>query len=380
MVTLKVPLFLWVIVLVDQTPVYGRPVLGLPQIPSFQSLLNPPPWKRTGFFTDNPLSTVQRSFQDIQSNIGRSMSSLLAAGSAMRNRMFGMITGATKQGSFPSYKSPQPVRVIANNNLPQHLPHSHTNHIDQSTSGQTIPNVITFHEVHPQIDNIIGQVTNTNEYDSYGAPVGPLQTEYTPSQEIHAPESNIEDSYGPPITPLYIPVEDDSYGAPVAPLKTEYNPIEDLYIPESNTDIKESYVAAVAPVYTPVKEAVKVPVHEIHTIPKPEITVEHPKGGHNQHVPNILGHNNDIDVEKVIHPGGSTDIDVHKVEVLGAASVVQASSASVPDQEHPEKYQNFDSDLLQDVVEVNLWYKDTHKLKHHEKGQKHKVIPHLLQR
>ena len=65
------------------------------------------------------------------------------------------------------------------------------------------------------------------------------------------------------------------------------------------------------------------------------------------------------------------------MEVLGAQSVVQAPSAQFPDQTHPEKYQNHDSDLLQDIVEVNLWYKDTKKFKHHKHGHKNKVIPHL---
>jgi hypothetical protein len=92
---------------------------------------------------------------------------------------------------------------------------------------------------------------------------------------------------------------------------------------------------------------------------------------------NTIDHSTDLSDEPVIHPGGSQDIDIHKVEILGAASVVQAASAQVPDQSHPEKYLNFNSELLQNVVDHNLWYKQTKKLKHHKHGEKLKVIPHL---
>ena len=52
----------------------------------------------------------------------------------------------------------------------------------------------------------------------------------------------------------------------------------------------------------------------------------------------------------ISHAGGSVDIDIHKVEVLGAASAAQKASATVPDQEHPEKYLNLDSDTLEEIV------------------------------
>lgn len=396
----KVLFLVGIVVLVHQTPVNGMPILNLPQLPNLQSLLQQSQWKRAGFFSDDPLSTIQRSFQDMQSNVGRSMSSFLAAGSALRNRMIGMITGASKQGPSPSHHSPHPVRVLANNNIPQHSLHSHGNNIHQSSSGQTIPNLdnsIPYHDLQqvpspseydsygapaaplnteyiPIKETYVDESSNFIE-DSYGAPVAPLKTEYIPTQETFVIETNndVEDSYGTPISPIHTPVEesnnDDSYGAPVKP---EYIPVEDIFVTASNNDNDDSYGTPVAPVYNPSKEPVEAPVHEVHIIPPPEITADHPKGGHNPHVPNILAHNNDVGDEAVIHPGGSKDIDVHKVEILGAASVVQSPSASFPDQEHPEKYQNFDSDLLQDIVEVNLWYKDTHKLKHHKKGLKKK--------
>ena len=60
---------------------------------------------------------------------------------------------------------------------------------------------------------------------------------------------------------------------------------------------------------------------------------------------------------------------------------LQAASAKVPDQEHPEKYLNHNHDLLLSVVEHNLWRKQTKQFKHHPEkhGDKLKVIPHLVQ-
>ena len=55
----------------------------------------------------------------------------------------------------------------------------------------------------------------------------------------------------------------------------------------------------------------------------------------------------------------------------------QASSAQVPDQSHPEKYLNHNHDHLIDVVEHNLWYKQTKQFKHHHHGEKLRVIPHI---
>ena len=88
-----------------------------------------------------------------------------------------------------------------------------------------------------------------------------------------------------------------------------------------------------------------------------------------------------IEAEPVIHPGGSQDVDYQKVQTIGVASVVQAASAKVPDQEHPEKYLNHNHDLLLSVVEHNLWRKQTKQFKHHPEkhGDKLKVIPPLVQ-
>ena len=82
-----------------------------------------------------------------------------------------------------------------------------------------------------------------------------------------------------------------------------------------------------------------------------------------QHPHNIFNQFPRIPSPPIPHPGGSEDIDIHKVEVLGAASAEQKASATVPDQEHPEKYTNFDSDTLEAVVNNNLWYEDTQILK-----------------
>ena len=98
--------------------------------------------------------------------------------------------------------------------------------------------------------------------------------------------------------------------------------------------------------------------------------------------------------EPVIHPGGSQGVDYNKVSHVGVHTVVQvtkivdvllmltcsdpqASSARVPDQSHPEKYLNHNHEHLLDVVEHNLWYKETKQFKHHHHGEKLRVIPHI---
>ena len=98
--------------------------------------------------------------------------------------------------------------------------------------------------------------------------------------------------------------------------------------------------------------------------------------------------------EPVIHPGGSQAVDYNKVSHVGVHTVVQvirllmfkssltssdlqASSAQVPDQTHPEKYLNHNHEHLLDVVQHNLWYKETKKFKHHHHGEKLRVIPHI---
>lgn len=100
--------------------------------------------------------------------------------------------------------------------------------------------------------------------------------------------------------------------------------------------------------------------------------------------------------EPVIHPGGSQAVDYNKVSHVGVHTVVQvisiaanivvcspkltfvqASSAQVPDQSHPEKYLNHNHEHLLDVVQHNLWYKETKKFKHHHHGEKLRVIPHI---
>ena len=47
----------------------------------------------------------------------------------------------------------------------------------------------------------------------------------------------------------------------------------------------------------------------------------------------------------------------------------------MPDQSHPERYMNFDTEWLDMVVHNNLWYKNTKAIRHHHHGQKKKVIP-----
>jgi hypothetical protein len=297
-----------------------------------------PTRRRESSISENPFQSVTKSIQDIQTNVGRSFSSLLAVGSALGQKVFSIIPRAPRfLGGLPDqFKTPPQTANQIPGNIYNSNVKEHQHHNEQSHSTLQYPNF-------DDCDCHFGPDTNIPSFQPYSpeiitespkneplAVVETIETQTT-SYTIHGKDSS--------------PPPEDLYGIPLAPV----------------------YIPTAAPVV----------VHEVHEIPHPLITPEHPKGGHNPHVPNILDHENDVETEIVIHPGGSTDIDVHKVEVLGAASVVQAASASVPDQTHPEKYLNSDSDLLQDLVEVNLWYKDTKKMKHHKHGEKSKVIPHL---
>merc|ERR1719481_398315 len=185
--------------------------------------------------------------------------------------------------------------------------------------------------------------------ETYGSPIG-------------APLNN------PPISPEEIPL-DETYGSSLKlPVdKTSSFPIE--------TSVDDTYGSSIS---TAVDENFVSPSEDVNSLPSslpPSLKSEPITDNsiHDLRIPDKVH-------EVVIHPGGGDTkehLDVHKVEILGAASVVQASSAQVPDQAHPEKYMNFDTDLLDKVVHHNLWYKDTKVFKHHKHGHKHKVIPHL---
>jgi len=221
-----------------------------------------------GFFSDNPLISVKRSFQDIQTNVEKSMQSLLAAGSAIGQRMLGMITRSPRVLLSPQQQvAPRPSHHQHNENFPDF------NNCDCHFGGE---------DLQPY----------TSDLESYGAPAAPLVT---------------------------LPQSDSPTPDPAADL----------------TELTEG-------VYD-------------NTIDGEPI----------------------IEAEPVIHPGGSQSVDYQKVQTIGVESVVQAASAGVPDQSHPEKYLNHNHDLLLSVVEHNLWRKETKKLKHHHHGEKLKVIPHL---
>jgi len=221
-----------------------------------------------GFFADNPLISVKRSFQDIQTNVEKSMQTLLAAGSAIGQRMLGMITRSPRVLLSPQQQ------VVAR---PTHQHHT---------------------ENFPDFDNCDCH---------FGA------------EDLQPYTSDLE-----------------SYGAPAAPLVTL--PQSDSATPDPAVDLTE------------LTEGV---------------------------YDNTIDGEPIIEAEPVIHPGGSQSVDYQKVQTIGVESVVQAASAGVPDQSHPEKYLNHNHDLLLSVVEHNLWRKETKKLKHHHHGEKLKVIPHL---
>lgn len=226
--------------------------------------------RRVGFFVDNPLISVKRSFQDIQTNVERSMQSLLAAGSAIGQRMLGMITRSPRLLVTPHHPvTARPATVHHGENFPDFQ--NCDCHFGVEAPAQFQP---------------------YTELESYGAPAAPVL------------------SHPPPVSPVPGPIADLT---------------EEVF---DNTIDGEPIIEA----------------------------------------------------EPVIHPGGSQDVDYQKVQTIGVASVVQAASAKVPDQDHPEKYLNHDHSLLVNVVEHNLWRKQTKQFKHHPEkhGQKLKVIPHLV--
>lgn len=378
-------------------PSHSKPNLGLPlklHFPSYNINKTPQSKRRVGFFADNPLISVKRSFQDIQTNVERSMQSLLAAGSAIGQRMLGIITRAPRLlssqqiryppapqsvPSHPSHPTPQPPAPVvfhqaqqqhnhgevfpnfddcdcqfgAENETPKFQPYvPKDNVVNIPIHPHAESDSQSFNEVTydlPQTVETYGPLT-ASIAESYGSPQAPPQESYA------SPISTDVDTYGPPQAPIIQPVQiisesvfsppaqpsDDTYGTPLAPALNQ-----DLTLSPSASIVDNGLSAS-----------------------------NHPSEVFDNSL-DTIDHSTDLSDEPVIHPGGSQDIDIHKVEILGAASVVQQASAKVPDQNHPEKYLNFDSDLLKTVVDHNLWYKQTKKLKHHKHGEKLKVIPHL---
>ena len=72
---------------------------------------------------------------------------------------------------------------------------------------------------------------------------------------------------------------------------------------------------------------------------------------------------NKVIISENSQPEGSSVLNFSKVKDLGAASFKPNASATVPDQEHPEKYLNDDNDTIKKIVNYNIWYKDTELLK-----------------
>lgn len=290
--------------------------------------------KRLGLFSDSPLTltSVKRSFQDIQTNVERSMQSLMAAGSAIGHRMLDMISRSPRlllPASDPASASAQPPASQT-----AHAPHPHT------ASGENFPDFKNcdchfgsdsisptqfrpYHESPDLAPSLTGPVTN--DLESYGAPAAEVVTNY-------------QEGYGAPAAPAL-----DNYGSPQAP---------------------------VAPAYIGPAPTTSEPAHE--DAPIVDLTNEvYIDGVATIDGEPVLSH------EPVIHPGGSQAVDYNKVSHVGVHTVVQASSAQVPDQSHPEKYLNHNHEHLLDVVQHNLWYKETKKFKHHHHGEKLRVIPHI---
>lgn len=274
--------------------------------------------KGLGFFSDNPLTSVKRSFQDIQTNVERSMQSLMSIG----HRMLDMITRSPRlllPASDPASQPPpsQPSHQ-AHTGSGEHFPDFKNCDCHFGSGSVTPTQFRPYHESPDLAPGLTGLVTN--DLESYGAPAAELVTSY-------------QESYGAPAAPAL-----DNYGSPQAPVAPSPSISDAGHEDGSITDLtNEVYIDGVA-------------------------TIDGEP---------VLSH------EPVIHPGGSQGVDYNKVSHVGVHTVVQASSAKVPDQSHPEKYLNHNHDHLLDVVEHNLWYKETKKFKHHHHGEKLRVIPHI---
>jgi len=290
--------------------------------------------RRVGFFTDNPLVSVKRSFQDIQSNMERSMQTLIAAGSAIGHKMLGMMT-----------RAPRLLIPAASSSVDSPAPAGQHHHPAAAGSDSVSP-------AQFQPYNDIVQVVNNeinNDIESYGAPTADVVSYPAPApapQPIPVAPADIE-SYGAPAAPVL-----ESYGSPVAPVGPSYTPL----------------APAPAPAYQPESSPFVTIISDGPTV---DLT--------NDVFDNTIEIDGEpiIEQEPVIHPGGSQSVDYNKVSHIGVHTVVQAASAQVPDQSHPEKYLNHNHDHLVDVVEHNLWRKEIKKFKHFHHGEKPRVIPHL---
>jgi len=299
--------------------------------------------RRVAFFTDNPLITVKRSFQDIQTNVERSMQSLLAAGSAIGHRMLGMITRSPRL-LLPPAGAPATAAAAAGHhsshgeNFPDFTNCDCHFGSDSVSPAQFQP----YNDIAPPVADV-----SSNDIESYGAPAADVVSYPAP-----APPADIE-SYGAPAAPVL-----ENYGSPTAPVAPSYSPPSPAapsYIPPAPAPSYEAPPSTTLPSYS--------------DGPIVDLTSDISE--------NTIDGEPIIAQEPVIHPGGSQSVDYNKVSHIGVHTVVQAASAQVPDQSHPEKYLNHNHDHLVDVVGHNLWRKETTKFKHHHHGEKLRVIPHL---
>jgi len=183
------------------------------------------------------------------------MQSLLAAGSAIGQRMLGMITRAPRLLSSPQIRHPQPVA-----GHPQHPPqpvplvfhqaqHNHgegfpnfddcdcqfgTQHetpkFQPYVPANNVVNIPVYEPVESDSSSYNGVTYDLpqpqNILETYGSPAAPPAETYgspeAPPQESYAsPISTDVDTYGPPQAPIIQPISEpsqDSYGTPLAPL------------------------------------------------------------------------------------------------------------------------------------------------------------------
>jgi len=366
--------------------------------------------KRASFFTDlsDPLQNMRRSIQGLTSNVGRSMQSIM---SAISTRMKHLQTGLYRRAPRLVGASSSSPSSISSPSSPSSSAYSATSHgqtpysgpLAASSSGGLAYGVSYYpaYKAPAELQTSSAYTHNAAHTASSSSSYPPFSSSSTSlsssgasdAHQQHTPDEDCNCSANGPFLPVgnansphqtvgntngpYQPVENTIQifnTVKLLPHKPkETNTIID-YVPTSvsNTktvDVKYSHPVTAVPTTFPVPNPTPAPI----PISNSESTIA--VVDHHLTDEEICAHlitlKEDLKQAPVSHPGGSNNIDVHKLETIGVHSAVQLSSAVVPDQQHPEKYVSVECDNVKKVVRQTLYYKDTkpliQKLKGHNK-------------
>lgn len=324
--------------------------------PSPQFSLFPPRWRRIGLFSEsNPLTRMRLGLEGLRSNVGRSMKNLLNTGSVLGQRMLGMAAGLVNRGPPPlsyGYATARP---------PVAPPAYETVVYDGGDQHQT-PDCNCNFGADDEVNQF--EPVETNHLESYGAPAAPVQDNYG------SPLAPAEESYGSPIAP-----PDEEFRGPGEPSLTELlvndvaPPLDPIPLHTlDNGSPPQTLQHLIATPLAPLTIDLGSPAIHLPTPPRP--TIVQPAPTIDLATPTIS-----LPDTTIVEPVPTTSNIDHAL-VLGAASVVQGASASVPDQEHPEKYFSDDVNHVNQKLEHTLYYLDLESFRGHSEESK-KVRNHL---